>query len=269
MLTIGIPSKGINASLIRVSQLALSFAAVERVLIGINPGQDNQTIPDSIISDPRVLIVSHSTDLGLYGNFRFLVENATSKYFMWLCTDDSPTSELSKLLQVAQSERALLVIPTWDWSEYFPQDLTHSSERTLGPLPVLKPNKSLIHSAIYAEPGWIFGMWERKYLLSIFPKRSFDWLDSHILQRVLISKGVRVVEVSQHATIGTWVWANRSPHSVKPSGHSPLSAYLYQISTAGRMLMLWPPSFRIILSRFKNLHRQTKALNSNLEKKKR
>jgi|LauGreDrversion4_1035100.scaffolds.fasta_scaffold12367_1 hypothetical protein len=263
MLTIGIPSKGINESLVRVLRIALSNSAVEKILVGINPGSVSTEIPLNLMNDPRVAITFHSEDLGLYGNFRYLVTSTTTRYFMWLCTDDSPTSEIGKLLNLAASEDYFLVIPSWDWAEYYPDDKSHSSERQPGPQPLLISNKSIAESAIYAEPGWIFGLWNTKYLVSIFPNRNFDWLDVHILQRVLTTKRVGLVVVNDRATIGTWIWANRPPNSVNPKGHSPFRAIAFQIGIAPSLLFLWPPIFRAIYKRFGNLYRQTKVMNAN------
>lgn len=260
MLTIGIPSKGINESLVRVLGLALSNPEVVRIIVGINPGDVSTEIPSNLRNDSRVTIVHHVEDLGLYGNFRYLATNATTRYFMWLCTDDSPTSELGALLTLADSKNYFLVIPSWDWAEYFPKNTSHSLERRPGPHPMLKSNKFIAESAIYAEPGWIFGLWDTKYLVSIFPSKNFDWLDVHILQRVLATKRVGLVDVADRATIGTWEWANRPPNSVNPKGHSPYRALAYQIRIAPRLIFLWPPIFRAIYKRFGNLHRQTKTL---------
>ncbi len=269
MLTIGIPSKGINDSLVRVLKLALSNVNAVEVLIGVNPGQSDSEIPAHLLLDTRVKITHHQSDLGLYGNFRFLAKNASQKYFMWLCTDDTPTNEIQSLLETAEAFSSNLVIPSWDWAEYFPDSATHSSIRNPGPLPQLRSGKDIVISALSAEPSWIFGVWRRDFLLSIFPKKSFDWLDSHLLQRVLISERVYVVDVEHRATIGTWFWKNRLPNSVHPRGHSYLMSLIFQIQTSPRFLMLWPGSLFIIPKRIKNIRRQTKDLNNRikLEKK--
>jgi hypothetical protein len=263
MLTIGIPSKGLSESLVRVLHIALSNNEVEKVLVGINPGVDSTEIPEYLSSDPRVAITFHSKDLGLYGNFRYLANNATTRYFMWLCTDDSPTSELNKMLDLAVSKDYLLVIPSWDWAEYFPETTSHSVKRRPGPQPLMLSNKSVAESAIYAEPGWIFGLWDTQYLVSIFPQQNFDWLDTHLLQRVLTTKRVGLVDVIDRATIGTWEWADRRPNAVNPKGHSPFRALAFQLRVMPSLLFLWPPIFRAIYKRFGNLYRQAKALNTN------
>lgn len=266
MLTIGIPSKGVNNSLLRVLRITLSFSFVEEVLVGINPGVDNLEIPGSLSADPRVKIKYHPSDLGLYGNFRYLANEATGSSFMWLCTDDTPTPQLETLLQIANSEEINLVIPSWDSSEYFPHLQEHAKERTHGRMPSLNSNRLRVNSAIDVDPSWMFGIWDKKYLVSIFPKRNFDWLDVHILQKVLISNSVRLVEVPQPATIGTWFWANKSPHSVSPRGHSPFWAILYQFTTGLSLFILWPPSLRTILHRIVNLIKAANLLNAGMKK---
>jgi hypothetical protein len=266
MLAIGIPSKGVGDSLLRVLSIALSFSFVEEIHVGINPGVNDLPIPTSLTSDLRVKIVYHQTDLGLYGNFRFLANEATSQYFMWLCTDDTPTPHLETLLRVANSEQAKLVIPTWVLSEYFPNLQEYAIEQVCGRMPSLNSNKLRAKSAIDVDPSWIFGVWDAKYLVSIFPKYSFDWLDVHILQRVLISNKVKSVEVPQPAIIGTWVWANKLPNSVNPSGFSPNLAILYQLVTGLYLLVLWPLGLQAILRRMLNIYRAAKMMNSRINR---
>ena len=262
MLTIGIPSKGVSYSLHRVLGISLLFSFVDEVIVGINPGVNELDIPSSLTSDPRVKLVYHQTDLGLYGNFRFLANQASNPYFMWLCTDDTPTPQLEAVLQVAYSEQVKLVVPTWVRSEYFPHIQEHAKERECGRMPSLDSNRLRAKSALDVDPSWMFGVWQTRYLVSIFPKHNFDWLDVHILQKVLISNSVKLVEVPEPTIIGTWAWADRSPHSVKPSGHEPNLAILHQLVTAPRLLLLWPPGLRSILRRMVNLSRASKQLNT-------
>lgn len=262
VLTIGIPSKGVTYSLLRVLGLSLSFPFIEEVIVGINPGVNEVKFPSSLTSDPRVKLFYHQTDLGLYGNFRFLANQASNPYFMWLCTDDTPTPQLEALLQVAFSEQVNLVIPTWVLSEYFPHLQEHAKERERGSMPSLDSNRLRAKSALEVDPSWMFGVWKTRYLVSIFPKRDFDWLDVHILRKVLISNSVKLVEVPEPTIIGTWVWASKLPHSVKPSGHSPNLAILHQLATAPSLLLLWPPVMRSILRSMVNLSQASKQLNA-------
>lgn len=265
MLTIGIPSKGTSASLIRVIEIALTCKDAVEILVSINPGSKDVEISPSILADHRIKITSQTTDIGLYGNFRFLAKNASQPYFMWLCTDDTPTSSTNLLLEIADSQKANLVIPSWEYSEYSPETTSHFGRRIKGPSPNLECRKFIVESVISPEPSWIFGMWKRTYLVSIFPKRDFDWLDCHLLQKVILSGKVELVSVPDPTTIGTWTWAGKLPNSVSPTGHSPFKAYIYQLGVAPKILALWPPSVRYIYKRFVNLHKQSQNLNARMK----
>lgn len=117
-LTVGIPSRGVNPSLYRVIEHALSLDADE-IIVAINPGSEG--IDDlSEYSDPRLRIIFHKEDLGLYGNFRFLVKQANSEYFTWLCTDDLISPDIPLLLRNLHRTNDNLIIPTWFWAEYNP-----------------------------------------------------------------------------------------------------------------------------------------------------
>lgn len=252
-LTIAIPTRGVSTSLIRVIEHAISLKADE-IIVGINP--DNKSdieLPE--YEDPRIKIFEHQNNLGLYGNFRFLVENASGIYFAWLCTDDQISSTAVSELDSFIKDAPNLVIPNWEWVEYHPNpspyfDTTH---RIKGVYPNLESKKGLVDSALHSEPSWIFGIWKTSYLQKIFPKKDFDWLDTHLLQKVLVTRKVKIVSTEQPTLIGTWHWAGKIPGSVNQKGHNPIRAILRQLGTAPRLLILDPKCGNKIFLRIKFL----------------
>jgi hypothetical protein len=260
-LTVGIPSRGINSSLHRVIEHALSLEADE-ILVAINPG-GNEIDDLSKYSDPRLRITFHKEDLGLYGNFRFLVKQANSEFFSWLCTDDHISPEIPRLLKDFHTSQDNLIIPSWFWAEYNSQsnnlfDLTNMRK---GTLPDLSSSKTIVQSALHSEPSWIFGIWRTAYLLSIFPSRDFDWLDTHLLQKVLLSRKVSVVSVANPTIIGTWHWASKVPNSVSQKGHSPWIAIYNQVILMPRLILKSPTCFWSIVLRIRFLIMSSRSMN--------
>lgn len=263
-LTIGIPSKGVDASLLRVISHAQTLD-VDEILVGINPGNSSQMLLEHS-NDSRIKVFYHNRDLGLYGNFRFLALNAGSTFFAWFCTDDLLSPDIPNVVSKFITTNVNLIIPTWSWVEYLPHrdlsfDLTSSIE---GVYPDLETLKGTIDSALVSEPSWIFGVWRTAYLREIFPRRNFDWLDTYLLQRAMLSSKVVVLDVSNPTLIGTWNWAKKIPRPVSSRGHNPVLAILYQLRLLPDFFLKDPKSLRGIWLRIVFLIREARSLNRQL-----
>ena len=73
MLTVGVPSKGITNSLVFTIQRILQSPAVEKIVVSINPAEINHCSRGKLPTSSRVEYIFQEIDLGLYGNFRFLL----------------------------------------------------------------------------------------------------------------------------------------------------------------------------------------------------
>jgi hypothetical protein len=263
-LTIGIPSRGINLSLHRVIKHALSLD-VEEILIGINPGVEG---PGDLSEyrDSRIKVFFHSHDIGLYGNFRFLVKESKTVFFAWLCTDDLLSPEVTSAIKPFVNSQTNLIIPSWAWSEYRPQlDAPfNSGQEVTGTYPNLESSTAIIRSALECEPSWIFGVWRTSYLQKIFPKSNFDWLDTHLLQKALLSRRVSVVKVKTPTLIGTWHWASKIPSAVSQKGHNPALAIWHQLLLTPQILLIRPTAFWQVLLRIRFLITSSRSLNQAL-----
>ena len=259
-ITVGIPSKGVNQSTLRVVDLALSLSGVSEILVTINPGIDSATFPAEVISNQRVIVTFHQSDLGLYGNFRYLVQASTSEKFMWLCTDDSPSSDLDKLSDAMNKHESILAIPTWCWAEYRPDTCSFDAKSKRGVYPPSNISDNYVLAAINPEPSWIFGLWDTKFLRRAIPKYDFDWLDVHLLQQALLSKKVLNVDTESVMTIGTWNWANKKPYSISNSGPYSLKAVLYQLWLLPKFLRFGRFGFFNVIRRIRSLIHQSKQL---------
>lgn len=199
----------------------LSWPNIGRVHLSINlPGLDSAKYFELEKIDPKVVVTCQNNNLGLYGNFRFLVENSKLDYFAWHAFDDQVSSQTigNALSIISSSPKSSLAVIPYELQECLLQPLRWEGNKLPGILPKISDRKENFFSALYAEPSWIFGIWKSGYLKAIYPKKDFDWLDSYILHRVLIEKKVVVVEGSEPMTIGTWTYLNKVPNSV--NGHN-------------------------------------------------
>lgn len=263
-LTIGIPSRGVNSSLRRVIEHALSLD-VEEVVVGINP-TGGQIEDCAQFIDPRLKIFIHNRDLGLYGNFRFLLEQASSTYFVWSCTDDFLSPDIPHALEGLDTSAINLYIPSWNWAEFKPDEAQpfDLENKIAGRFPIVDTSQSIIESALSSEPSWIFGVWRTRYLQKIMPQKNFDWLDTYLLQKVLLTRKVELISVSTPTVIGTWNWANKIPAPVSKKGHNPTLAIFYQLILIPRFLCIEPASLSRIIRRVKFLISSSRAMNRRL-----
>jgi glycosyltransferase involved in cell wall biosynthesis len=240
---------------------------VEEILVGINPdGSTYDFLLEPYLNNSRVKFFCHKEDLGLYGNFRFLLHQSRNQYFSWLCTDDQLSPSILELLNQAQKNSSNLVIPTWIWAEYYPDTLSFSMDDAKpGNYPNISSSDSTLKSIIYCEPSWIFGVWRTEYLQSIFPDASFDWLDTYLLQKVLLTGRVECIPVPDPMVIGTWHWRNKIPSSDNRRFHNPYPAILKQITLVPKIVLLRPSGLRLVYQRCKSLIRQSKTMNNQIK----
>ena len=76
--TVAIPTRGITTSLIRVLVEVRQNSDIDEILIGINPDSSSiESLLEPHLEDQRIRVFRHNFDLGLYGNFRFLLNQST------------------------------------------------------------------------------------------------------------------------------------------------------------------------------------------------
>ena len=219
MIEVLIPYRGeVNELLLSVIEKNLSNPIVDRVHLSVNPSGFGTEDFDSFRNNQKFKMTLQSEDLGLYGNFRFLVKSAISPFLVFQCGDDVQTENYSEMVSQLKLNNKALAIPTWCWKEFNPSKSGHYGEEIHGVYPFLNSRRSRFESCEVAEPSWIFGVWRTQYLKSIFPAGNFDWLDFYILQKSLCDNQIVNVETESKLVIGTWKWANKVPHSVVGSG---------------------------------------------------
>lgn len=196
---------------------------VDLVHVSVNPSAHSSALLDTFLKHPKFRITRQNQDLGLYGNFRYLINECKSPFLIIQCADDLQTKDYEKLCTQLNLSGKSLAIPTWYCQEFNPSYDGHYGGQTPGTYPSLSSKKGRLASCEFAQPSWIFGLWRSIYLKSIFPSQDFDWLDYFLLQKTLCLDEVIIVETPTKLVIGTWNWANKSPHTVDPFGPRPLN----------------------------------------------
>jgi hypothetical protein len=183
------------------------------ILVSINAFGTDQghTEIDERFRKLRCDLFIHKSDLGLYGNFKFLLDNIQTTHFMWVALDDFPPKDLLANNWIAP-QLSDLTIGTIELVNYSDKGFGSRIE-TISPSKFFKCDELQIH------PGFVFGVWRTEFLKKNWPKKSMDWLDTYVL---FCARKFGKVQVSYD--VGSWVigYSQKSPHRVNGVFHNPL-----------------------------------------------
>ena len=231
-ISIGIPVKDNLFLALQTVNRAILIPNVGEILVSINSFSSDLSDLELLKIDSRVRVFIHKENIGLYGNFLFLAQNATLDYFIWNCVDDSLgnsfTKDFHKRLMKHPSSK--LFIPYFGTAEF---DSKFSKWEPLAKhylVPPVRRYSDRLRVSRGVEPSWIFGIWNRNYLLGIFPKMPFDWLDVHLLQRVILDGQAFPLENHNPLMVGTtYRYGKTSGAPVASSGHSAWKYFLHSL----------------------------------------
>ncbi len=265
MLTIGVPTKGTSLSLLRVLEFCHQLSKDYQVLVSINPGNTDVEIPGKYFEASNFKFFWQKDDLGLYGNFRFLLQNAETRLFCWFCIDDNISSDIADICQHAIDTQSDLTITSWQLDEYDMKSARYEGNAVFGDLPNLTNSYNRMLASLNIDPSWMFGVWKTGYLQNIFPRADFDWLDCDLLQNVLINGQVSIFTSANPALIGTHYKLNRKPNAVNTRGHSSKYAILKQLARFPRYFRFGPLVMKLVLIRCWTLYNYSRELNRSMQ----
>jgi hypothetical protein len=213
LIEIGIPIyKGLPFVESAIDQ-AIGLPNVGRIHVSVNEaGAEAESIRRLADRDSRIFITIQATNLGLYGNFRFLVRNAEYPLFSWLAYDDLHSKESYELASEEYDPAVGLYLPVYDYHEFDMDSKSWSRFMFAGRLPNSKKS-----DVFGPDPSWIFGIWNTNFLNSIFPKKDFDWLDTLILSVTMMTSKIHILANDEKLKIG--ITTGKSPHTVNGKWH--------------------------------------------------
>jgi glycosyltransferase involved in cell wall biosynthesis len=179
LVTIGIPTynggKRIHKALDSI--LEQDYPALE-IMVSNNASTDNteEVCKQYQARDSRIQYVCQPANLGVVGNYMYLLNNARGKYFLWLCDDDEfETGVISRYVHFMEShpEHVLVSgeIAYWENGKLFYTEQNLSFESESPEKRVLDYYRSVVHGAI------IYGMMRREIACKIPLRPVFgtDW----------------------------------------------------------------------------------------------
>ena len=89
-LEIGIPAwKDMSTALIKARQLRTG-GFTGKVHVSVNEHESPSVEMLAKFSSLNVRLTTHVKNIGLYGNFRYLLNESSARHFCWLALDDEP-----------------------------------------------------------------------------------------------------------------------------------------------------------------------------------
>lgn len=182
-----------------------------QIHISVNKGlQQEHGLVQEELKPLRISI--HEFDMGLYENFRFLMNAANSEFFAWVAVDDLP--DVRYWEEFADENCDLLL-----------GELLFHRKRSSGndyeEWSFTPSNNTFVNI-----PGNIFGLWRLDFLRKIYPPgKAFDWLDTYLL--LAASRMGRVNWFSNASS--TITVREGEPHRVNGKFHLPFGYFLHSL----------------------------------------
>jgi hypothetical protein len=251
-LEIGIPAyRNLNVALKKAAELR-GGGFTGRIHISVNDPSSEDASLSLASQDPLLDISLQSGNLGLYGNFRYLVNTSKAGYFMWLALDDEPDWGVIGAIYSEKTHSTLY------YSRHF---LNLANQEAPGNL-VYGPINPLSAKNIFNfDPSAIFGAWDSKWLQSFFPKCDFDWLDSYLLTAAHLQGKITLLPGQR--TIGAVL--GKRPHNVSGTHHRIWGwfAHCSVLILRTRRLDLLPAFVASYLGRIRMIFRQLVLASQN------
>lgn len=201
--------------------------------------------------DRQVKVSLQDSDLGLYGNFRFLAGVATKPWLIICAIDDHLPSRVIDGLAEEKIPRDtnLVIFQQQVWEQvrdstgrYHMLELSHS----VADLEFSHGSK-VNWDPVEPPPSWIFGLWRTSFFDATFPRSDFNWPDTYLVSSALFTNSVRYFESGIPASIG--FVPGRPPHAVGSSWTNPFGWLLHMALLARRSPR--KPGFRRLVSNWR------------------
>jgi glycosyltransferase involved in cell wall biosynthesis len=173
--------------------------------------------------DSRVHAIRQSRDIGMRRNFEFVLNQATSEYFVWWADDDwHDTRFLEKCVERLEANPKAGLAFSYFYIFYHPSGQRSGIKKPASTRAVDRYG-SLLCRINEPLPGVIYGLFRRELLLRSWPMhRSFDGMELETLNRISLLADVEIVEeVLYGAGIKTAVYVP------KPTNGSTISMWPY------------------------------------------
>lgn len=143
------------------------------------------------IIDKRIRYYRQSKNIGASENFRFVLNKANGKYFMWAADDDlrhnTTVDQYIKWIGLSGG-----VFSSYDLYDYDAKDRKEMSVVKLNGVPYLK--SQLINYQNRPCPSMVYGLFLTSAAKESFPRTPYDFWDISFCQKIIWRYGIKTFE---------------------------------------------------------------------------
>lgn len=167
------------------------------IIVSDNCSENKETekiVKNFMNKDSRIRYFKQKRNMGMSFNFKFVLENAKGKYFMWAADDDEWEEKFIEECLKKFDDKTILVAVTHK-TIYRANNKCVNAE-----MPYLDEKntqyQNLANFLLKLTPNIIYGLWDRQLLTKIFmvnKQNTFDFYDCYIIIRALCNHKVKIV----------------------------------------------------------------------------
>lgn len=159
-----------------------------------SPDADVKRVVESFMQhDKRITYFRQESSLGIAGNFKFVLEQATGDYFMWAADDDEWNKDFIKVCLADLMEDGVVSVMS-NFSTLY----RHNGESVKGVMPEILPTLGMAGNALAfldcMTPSLFYGLHKRQNITFFLEECFFDFFDCYFMLRLILQGEVRIVK---------------------------------------------------------------------------
>lgn len=192
LVSIGIPTRGRPLGLERtLRDLCAQTHANLEIIVSDNatPGPGVETrMRRWLREDARIRFFAQPQDLGIFGNFQFVLAQARGEFFLWAADDDEWEPDfIERCLALAGTQGSVM--------SGFRTHLRASGELLDNPIPALDPalgrGENVRRFLEQMQPSLFYGLHRRAEIGFVLEDEFFDYYDCYFVLRQILGPGFR------------------------------------------------------------------------------
>ena len=255
LITIGIPVYNGEKTLVEALDSILRQTIDDfEVIISDNASTDGtaEICRRHAMNDPRIRYIRHEFNMGAYSNFKFTLDQARGKYFLWTAADDYRSHDclMHYLANIGVAGGVFSTYAQFDRS---------TGEIVIPSTPQLSSNQTT-YAAVTAffarhRTPMFYGMFRTSAASSCFGDTFFDWYDSYFLLKIIKKYGMNTTDGPPR-----FFYACDGTYKTKPISARFIRTWPYFKKTVFMVLPCGPIAFLF----YANVFRESFQINAKL-----
>ncbi|WP_288185384.1 glycosyltransferase [uncultured Sporomusa sp.] len=155
-------------------------------------GDETQTIMKDFASkDKRVICYRHEKNIGMFNNFKFLLNKASGEYFMWAADDDEWSPKFIAACMERFTESIVSVMCGINIK------IRGSGREYNNTFLNISPKQGIYENAMIflndMQSSLFYGIHRKKSIEWIMKEQPFDWFDCYLVLRQIFQNGYEII----------------------------------------------------------------------------